>query len=170
MYCPKCGQQQVTDTTRFCSRCGLPIHGLSEWVERDGISLVRDDEAQPRSSRKRVCMKRGAKLLFVSLILTPLFFALSFVADSPGPLFVPLTFFLAGLSFMLYTLIFGDESPRVRTSPARPATFRSGFSTAALGPGKNDWVNSLGGRPVSTSELAQPSSVTEHTTKLLVDD
>jgi len=169
MYCPKCGQQQVTDTTRFCSRCGLPIHGLSEWVERDGAPVVRQ-EGQPPSSRKRACMKRGAKLVFFSLILTPIFFGLSFVADSPIPLFIPLTFFLAGLSFMLYTLIFGDESPRVQTSPARPAALRSGFSTAALGPGTSDWTNPVGRRQVSTSELAQPPSVTEHTTKLLVDD
>ena len=37
MYCPKCGQQQVSDNTRFCSRCGLPIDVLAEWLAGGGV-------------------------------------------------------------------------------------------------------------------------------------
>jgi hypothetical protein len=108
--------------------------------------------------------------VFVSAVMAPIFLGLSFVVDSPVPLFVPFTIFLAGLACMLYTLIFGDETPRAGELPARPAALRSGFSKTALGPGTNKWANDLGERRVSTSELAQPPSVTEHTTKLLVDD
>jgi uncharacterized membrane protein YvbJ len=36
MFCPKCGQQQVSDNTRFCSQCGLSINGLAEWIASGG--------------------------------------------------------------------------------------------------------------------------------------
>ncbi len=32
MYCPRCGQQQISDEMKFCSRCGLPMSGLAEWL------------------------------------------------------------------------------------------------------------------------------------------
>lgn len=108
--------------------------------------------------------------MFLSAVMAPIFLALSFGVDSPVPLFFPFSVFLAGLAFMLYTLIFGDETARAGTLPARPAALRSGFGKNALGPGTNNWANDAGGRRVSTSELVQPPSVTEHTTKLLVDD
>ena len=170
MYCPKCGQQQVTDTTKFCSRCGLPIHGLQEWLARGGVAAVNENSGPILPSPKRVGMRRGAKLVFVSVVLFPIFLGLSFLVDSPVPLFVPFTIFLAGLAFVLYTLIFGEDTPRAGTLPAQPAALGSAFDKNALGPGTNNWTNTMGRRPVSTSELAQPPSVTEHTTKLLVED
>src|SRR5689334_7647741 len=42
MYCPNCGQQQVSDEMRFCSRCGLALTGLAEWL--GGGMLVRREE------------------------------------------------------------------------------------------------------------------------------
>jgi hypothetical protein len=174
MYCPKCGQQQLADTTRFCSRCGLPIHGLPEWIERSGVPLAGDHAGSPvAASPKRVGTRRGAKLIFLSVVLFPIFLGLSFLFDSLGPLFVPFTVFLAGLSLVLYNLIFGEEIPRAVSLPTRPAELRSASAKNALGPGTDNWTSGVGvggGRPVSTSELAQPPSVTEHTTKLLVDD
>jgi len=40
----------------------------------------------------------------------------------------------------------------------------------ALPPASNNRMNSAGGQPVRTTELVQPPSVTEHTTKLLDSD
>ena len=108
--------------------------------------------------------------MFFSAVLFPIFLGLSFLFDHPAPLFVPFTIFLAGLSWMLYNLIFGEEIPRTVNLPGRPAELRSASAKNALGPGTDNWVSGVGGRPVSTSELAQPPSVTENTTKLLVDD
>jgi len=169
MFCPKCGQQQVADNIRFCSRCGLPIHGLPEWLERGGVPGVNEVAAPVVASAKRVGIRRGAKLAFLSAVLAPIFFGLSIVTDSPGPLIVPFTVFLAGLALMLYAVIFWEDTPRA-VSPAQPATLRSQFGKTAVGPGTTNWTNGMDARPVSTSELAQPPSVTEHTTKLLVDD
>ncbi len=29
MFCPQCGQQQITASLRFCSRCGFPLEAVS---------------------------------------------------------------------------------------------------------------------------------------------
>jgi hypothetical protein len=106
-------------------------------------------------------------------VLAPIFFGLSVVTDSPGPLIVPFTIFLAGIALMLYAVIFWDDTPRSEKLPAganAPAGLRSMFGKTALGPGTDNWAAGAARRQVKTSELAQPSSVTENTTKLLIDD
>jgi len=32
MHCPKCGQQQVSDEMRFCSRCGFALGIVTELI------------------------------------------------------------------------------------------------------------------------------------------
>ncbi len=41
MYCPNCGQQQVSEEMRFCSRCGLALSGLAEWLA-GGMLYIAD--------------------------------------------------------------------------------------------------------------------------------
>ena len=36
MYCPRCGQEQVSSELRFCSRCGLPLNLVTEVVLNGG--------------------------------------------------------------------------------------------------------------------------------------
>ena len=171
MYCPKCGQQQVSAEMRFCSRCGLPISGLAEWVERGGSLAVAEEEpavvvASPR--RKRI--RRGAKLMFVSLVMMPVFIFVSLMAEEGAPLLLPFVIFFVGLILMLYALIFGEETAPVKSQPAQPARVGTMFGNAALPPASNLRTSSVGAPAVRTAELAQPPSVTEHTTRLLDRD
>ncbi len=170
MYCPKCGQQQVSDNTRFCSRCGLPISGLAEWLAGGGVLAVREEAPVGLASPRRKGIRRGAKLMFLSGILMPIFFGLSILVDNPGPLLVPFTIFFAALSLMLYARIFGEEIPHVKSQQARPTRLGSMSGNNALPPASNIWANSVGGQQVRTAELVKPPSVTEHTTKLLDRD
>jgi endogenous inhibitor of DNA gyrase (YacG/DUF329 family) len=141
MFCPNCGQQQVSDEMRFCSRCGLALTGLAEWLA--GGMLVRRAEEPALPSRQRKAIRRAAKLMFFSAAMFPIFFAISYGIDEPGPLFVPLVpFFLSGV-WMLYARLFMDETPQLNPAPP-PARIAS-----------------------RTNELIQVPSVTEHTTKLL---
>jgi endogenous inhibitor of DNA gyrase (YacG/DUF329 family) len=169
MYCPKCGQQQIADNMSFCSRCGLPVNGLAEWLA--GEAVIQRQEVTPRvRSPKRKGISRGAKLIFLSVVLAPLFLGLSFIVDSPVPLFVPFTIFLGGLSFVLYSSIFGDDVPTARSTQSRTAGLSSKAGGTALPSPENTWANRVGRRQVRTAELIQPPSVTENTTKLLRDD
>lgn len=107
--------------------------------------------------------------MFSSLALTPVFF-FSLLVGAPIPMLIPLTFFLIGLSMMLYSRIFSEETPYIGSQQAEAAGLGTMFSGGALSAAPNNIMNSGDGRQVITSDLKQPPSVTEHTTKLLDRD
>ncbi len=168
MYCPKCGQQQLSDNTRFCSRCGIPITGLAEWLASGGELAVRNEEnaTMMSASPKRKGIRRGAKLMFLSGVLMPVFFFFSLLIGAPIPLLIPITIFLIGLSLMLYARLFSEEALPVKSQQAQPSRLDTMPSSAALPPSSSIRMHDVGGQQVRTAELAPPS-VTEHTTKLL---
>ena len=102
--------------------------------------------------------------MFFSVVLTPVFLAMSFMVDEPGPLLVPFFAFLIGLTLMIYARLFLDEVPIVKV---QPYTFGTMPPSQALPPASNIGMGNIGARQVRTSELAQPPSVTENTTRLL---
>lgn len=168
MFCPKCGQQQLSDTMRFCSRCGLPLVGLMEWVAGGAAIAAREDapEATEPSSRRKA-MRRGAKLMFISGPLFAIFFGLSILVDGPAPLMVPLAVFLTGLTLMLYARLFIDETAPAKGKQPQPPTLDAQPEHNALPPASPFQTDYAGGQRMRTAELRQPPSVTEHTTKLL---
>ncbi len=171
MYCPQCGQQQISETTRFCSRCGLLVSGLPEWIARGGM-VPFAPQAQPGvkpQTPKRKGMRRGAKLMFISAVLFPMFLGFSIAVDTPGPLVVPITVFFAGLAILLYSVLFGEDIPTALQEVAEPSRLKGLFgSKSALPPAPaNVHMQSTVSQPVRTSELAGPPSVTENTTRLL---
>jgi len=100
----------------------------------------------------------GAKMMFFSVILAPIFLVLSFAFDHPAPLFVSLALFLAGLAQIVYKRIFSENllpgTTRQKEIPASDADIY-------LPPP----------RPMTfdTSDLAAPPSITEPSTRLLHD-
>lgn len=156
MYCPQCGYRPTTENARFCQTCGFPMDGVTSLLASGGAVVpvyqgpVVEAGKRPSSTRKRI--RQGAKLMFLSAVLLPIFFGISIASDTPGPLVVPLTIFLAGLAWSLYNKIFGEDEPAPPTQIPAPSTPR------AIGP-----------RPYTTGGLVQPPSVTEHTTKLFED-
>ena len=169
MYCPKCGMEQMTDEMRFCSRCGLPIGGLAEWVASGGAIALREEDAPVTTvSPKRKGIRRGAKLMFLSGVLFPIFFGISLAADNPVPLMLPFTIFLTGLAMLLYSSFFGEETAPEKSLRAKSYNLGARPEVNALPPASNSWINTTGGQRLRTAELAQPPpSVTEHTTRLL---
>lgn len=169
MFCPKCGQQS-SDEVRFCPRCGLPLAGLTAYVAGNEFALARPEVPQSAElTAKRLGTRRGAKLMFFSVVLFPIFFGLCFIIDGPFPLFVPFTVFLTGLVMLVYARLFGDELIQVpqRTSRRdlgavgdRPALGAAQFTPAPL----------FNQQRANTAEIYQPPSVTENTTKLLDKD
>jgi hypothetical protein len=170
MYCPNCGQQQLSDNTKFCSRCGIPVSGLAEWVASSG-KLAVHEEIAPKviTSPRRRGIRRGVKVVLSSLALSPVFFFFSLVIGAPIPMLIPLTFFLIGLSVMLYSRIFGEETPYLG-GRHEESGLKTMFNSSDLPPASNNMTNRVGGQQARTSELVEPPSVTEHTTKLLEND
>jgi hypothetical protein len=169
MFCPRCSQQQLSEEVRFCSRCGLPLAGVAAFLT-DSAALTRETAARDTQlPAKRAGIRRGAKIMFWSFILLPIFFGLAVLFDSPGPLFVPATIFLAGITSLLYSVFFGEdlmpaggfkrrkELSAMRNNPALDAPRFVPASAASY-------------QRIDTAEIAQPLSVTENTTQLLDKD
>ena len=168
MYCPNCGQQQVSEEMRFCSRCGLALSGLAEWMA-GGMLVRRAEETRLLSpSRRRKMIRRAAKLMFFSAALFPLFVVISIAVDEPGPIAVPAILFFASLMWMVYSRLFIDDTAPMLNPTAQQSAFGPMPTRASLTPPTN--ISDFGRQQVRTNELAQAPSVTEHTTKLLDQD
>src|SRR5215467_8892486 len=155
MYCPNCGQQQVSDEMKFCSRCGLALSGLAEWLA-GGMPVRRADETRVSSpSRRRKAIRRAAKLGFFSAAAFPLFLLMSIGIDEPGPLFPPLiVFFVAGI-WMLYARLFMDDGPQTNQSQQASAFGPMPTARVSLPPATNLPMPDIGRQQVRTNELVQ---------------
>jgi hypothetical protein len=169
MYCPNCGQQQISEEMRFCSRCGLALSGLAEWLAGDGLPAKRGDEGQVDAvSPRRKGTRRAAKLMFFSGVLFPVFLVLSLVIDEGAPMIFPLVIFFVALVLMGYARLFSDKNaPAGNQATSQIPALGSGSARGSLPPATNIPMPAAGRQQVRTNELVQPPSVTENTTRLL---
>lgn len=169
MYCPNCGQQQVSDEMRFCSRCGLALSGLAEWLAHGGVPAKGEDKTPVAiGSPRRKSMRRAAKLMFVSGVLFPIFLGISIAVEEGGPMIVPFFLFFVSLVWMLYARLFiNKNAPATFQAAAQTSALRSTPARSSLPPATNMPLPGVGRQQVRTNELAQPPSVTENTTRLL---
>jgi len=167
MYCPRCNQQQASDEVSFCTRCGFQLGVVKKLLATDGAlpSPLKDFQSSissPHQSGKRF----GGKLIFFSIILLPLFFALSYTFDSPLPLWFPAVVFLAGLTCVLYSVIFGEDIlPAKRQAPTLLSA--TSIDASALPTPSGVPAGELSATRIDTAEMIRPLSVTEATTGLL---
>ena len=165
MYCPNCGQLQISDEMRFCSRCGLALSGLADWLAGGGLPAQRNVEVQQVSpnSPRRKGIRRAAKLMFFSGVLFVIFLAISLAIDEGAPMIVPFLVFFVSLVMMLYARLFSAKTARVKNQAAQTTVL--GSTPTYLPPATSIPINTR--QQVRTNELAQPPSVTENTTRLL---
>jgi hypothetical protein len=178
MYCPQCGQQQISDSLRFCSRCGFPLESVLQLLGSGGALPLYQPIGPREMSARRKGVRQGAALFLAGAVLVPVLGVINGFTHGPNLLdiLVPLAaiiFFLGGLMRMLFAALFEEGAPRhpiVTTSYAPPHISQLGpHAPAALPPVQNNPATGWGSRP-NTSEIRQPSSVTENTTRLLDKD
>ena len=178
MYCPNCGQQQISDEMKFCSRCGLALSGLAEWLAAGGLPANRAAEGQLAAvSPRRKGIRRAAKLMFFSGVLFVAFLGFSLAIEEGAPLILPVVLFFVSVVLMLYARLFSDPTapvntrafypPVIQTPAAQSPALGSDPTRSALPPAANNAMPAIGRQKVRTNELAQPPSVTENTTRLL---
>ena len=167
MFCPKCGQQQVSNV-RYCSRCGFCLRGV--------LSVRRKDIVQ------------GLLLMFIGLFFLQFF--MGFVegllgaagaavgADAPFwstdrilNLFSAV-FFIWGLSRIVFAVMTELNSRRKQQWQALslnriPPLQVSESSPTALPPLRSKPGVEPSRRPLDTAELVDPPSGTEDPTRLL---
>jgi hypothetical protein len=178
MFCPQCGQQQVTGVIRFCSRCGFPLDGVIQLLSNGGnLPVYRSpDEPVPISPRRKG-VKQGGLLLLSGAVIVPILgmFA-SYIHGTAFPeilaALAAIICFIGGPLRMLYAAVFEEGAPkpiRAYGPPAPmhvPQQFVPHAQPPALPPPPVRQQPSWRPRPI-TSELPAPPSVTENTTRLL---
>lgn len=172
MYCPQCGQQQISGEVRFCSRCGFPLAGVAQLLASGGaLPVAGRDETKSKPSPRQRGIRQGVSLWMIGAVLVPLVAVL----DAPGELigFTAVACFVGGLVRLLYALLFQEDFTRrgnmqnlSAMSYSPPQAMPNAREAAQLPPRPS--AIGLGTRRVNTGELVPPPlSVTDHTTQLL---
>jgi hypothetical protein len=159
MFCPRCGNQPASERVRFCPSCGFRLDGVADLIARDGVPAGPSNIPQTNSlqsggpSERKRGVRLGAKMVFFSLATFLPVVAFCSVIEEGWPLFLPASIFLAGIFWMIYYRLFGDEN-----APA-PAQVQPLY----FGPPPPQSV------PVYRSPVETPKehSVVEHTTRSL---
>lgn len=168
MYCPNCGQQQLSGEMRFCSRCGLALTGLAEWLAGGALPVRAAEQTQPSEpSPRRKHIRRASKLMFLGGVLLPLVILLCAAIEEGAPLILPFGILFVSLVWMLYARLFINNTAPAISQAAQQQAFGSMPVRSALSPAVNNPIPNFGRQQVRTNELAQRPSVTEHTTRLL---
>jgi hypothetical protein len=181
MYCPQCGQQQVSDVIRYCSRCGFLLDGVMTVLAAGGAIPTRylqPNNQKPSARSKGI--RQGAMLMLSTVLVVPIVAILSVnLLWEVSHIIVPLTAlfcFVGGLLRILYALLMEDATPQIDSgqlnSYASLGTpqFNRPASNAALPPATVNPAPSWRPRPTTAEIYQPPPSITENTTRLLDKD
>ena len=178
MHCPRCGQQQVSEEIKFCSRCGFPLGLISEIVAHGGFLPQLAD--LPKKKKKILTRKNGLKISLIWFIFLTIFMtAIAAVtgADEEIVVFFAVLGSLGGLLLMVISFLFLYKEPKyfLDENMTQPAQFGGQQHQGALPPQSYQPVDSYmppagSWKAPATGDLAQPGSVTDATTKLLKKD
>lgn len=180
MFCPQCGQKQAANEVRFCSNCGFPLGGVAELLVNRGQLPARATPAgPPQLTPRQKGIRQGAMLMLSTMLVVPLVSFISVFITGAPELFVPaaaVICFVGGLLRIFYALML--ESAAAPGTPAAgapaympPAMPPNYLGTpergSALPPAQSAPAPAYRPARFDTGELASPSSVTDHTTRLL---
>jgi hypothetical protein len=162
MFCPQCGHQQVSDDTRFCSRCGL------------SLSLAADSLINSVNLQREKQELTGIGLMIATVLMLLNFVIVYGLVTLPhltNPVFLWIWISFVAVSFLiggfgLANLIRGgffkrlkDREARLRLMKAEPE-HRMLFEDARSA--RSEMIEAE-----TTPRLVEPVSVTETTTREL---
>ena len=178
MYCPRCSQQQASEETKFCSRCGFPLGLVAEILAHGGFL---PQLAELHKSKKRLTKKNGIVFsalwaMFFLFIMTP-FWAINGIRELAA---------ISGIVGLFGGLMWLITSLLILRNPANDSFAANELPNATVNnlyeinrkilppqqsqpaqsyvPPANPW------KAPNTGEFSAPQSVTEGTTKLLKKD
>ena len=163
MNCPNCSQQQISEEMRFCSRCGFPLGGVRELIA-SGATPVNPYYKAFRG------MRQG---MWWMLAAFPLIFFIAFLTavDDDFAVFflLPLLIFVIGFMRLLYAGFIQGRKARKKSETS--SSLSSGMpAPSELPPARMTPVTNFIPPKMQTSEIIQPPSVTENTTRLLDEE
>jgi hypothetical protein len=148
MFCPNCGQEQASESVRFCSRCGFKLNPVEETLAKLLIKLA----------------------MYLVLVICAIFGWGSFTT---GPAYMQVRVIITLIAAVTFYLLFSRDLNYMfhklfsqHVEPQKQVT--QGSEQPALPPAQGMPLPTRGSQRINTAEMVQPPSVTEHTT-LLVD-
>ena len=177
MFCPRCGQERISEETSFCSRCGFLLTALPALLETGGMQAMESPTDKGRSPRSRG-IRQGLFIFLLTFVIAPIVGLISQFGLGIEPWPVGVVVFgmgFGGLLRIAYALMFESgnallDAPRKASPKGSPALDRPKV-IQALNPqdANTHFDNRLGGTWLDTNDL-RPPSVTDNTTKLLERD
>lgn len=179
MFCPRCSQEQVSEETKFCSRCGFPLGLVAEILLHGGFlpQLAVLQKGKKLFTRRNGLFFALFWFMIFAMILTPIWAAAD-VEELAAICAVLGT--VGGMIFVISSFAFLKKEPKntenfTQELPNRETQNLYQPQHTALPPQKtqpaqnytspaNPW------KAPDTGSLVQPHSVTDNTTKLLEKD
>jgi len=181
MYCPRCGQQQVSSETKFCSRCGFQLGLVSELLTHGGFLPQLAELYKGKSgwfTRKNGVIFSILWFIFFVMMM-PAFFGIANEEDAAGVsavfgIFTTIMLLVISLAFLKRPSK-SFQLPGMDVSASMPTNLHARVPMQELPPQQTQPAASYvppeaAWRVPTTGELARPGSVTEGTTKLLKKD
>ena len=186
MFCPNCGQRQVSNEARFCPSCGFALEVVGELMASGGRMHWRPPQPQPSAPQeltpRQKGIRQGAMIMLLTLLVVPLM-AIFGVAllGLPGEIVAlgAIGLPVGGFLRIMYALLFESNTPAFPAAP-QPSYMPPPAIPNYLGtppqqsytlPPRQAAPAHAPARPqrYHTGELVEPprSSVTDHTTRLL---
>ena len=146
MFCPKCGQEQTSESLRYCSRCGFKMNSLEEALFKRLFVIA----------------------MYLGLTTCAIFGWGSFMS---GPNYMELRVIITVFAATTFYLLFQRDLKRIFDKLFLKNAERTKQVIApahsALPSAQNLAAPTLGSHRANTAEMVQPPSITEHTTILL---
>lgn len=182
MHCPRCGQQQVSEEIKFCSRCGFQLGLVAELLANGGTlpQLAAIQYKKNFFNKKNGVVFSAVWFIFFTMFMTSVWGILN-VDELAG--LCAVTGVFGALVILIASLVFLPSSKMKVNLPmtdiAPPQTQPAGLygvpSAQALPPQQQQpasvYQTPQGSwRAPDTGDLIERGSVIENTTKLLKQD
>lgn len=171
MFCPKCSQQQVSDETSFCSRCGFQLNVVKALLVEDGSPPALDEKTRKIDRSRRRDLTFGALFMFFCALAVMIITVDMPPSHSARIIFLVIIWMILTLLINIKPLIQYLLQPNAPAKDISASDVFSNLSTkiknAALPPAQSIPAEDSFAPSVNTTEFASPPSVTERTTNLL---
>jgi hypothetical protein len=181
MFCPQCGQRQVSNDVRFCSSCGFAMNVVTELLAHGGQLPWRPPApGSGQLSPRQKGIRQGAFLMLSTILIVPMLAILGVaLLGFPGEI-VALAAVgcpVGGFLRILYALFLESNIPPDAATAQQiyvPPTVVPNYLGTPQHPASTLPPQQSAPVPAyrqphrfDTGEIAPPTSITENTTRLL---
>jgi uncharacterized protein (DUF983 family) len=147
MFCPKCGQEQASESVRFCSRCGFKLNIVDEPLAKRLVKIT----------------------MFLVLAVCAI---MGWASIASGPNYMQLRLITTLIAVITFYLLFSRDLKHIfhkllSQDIEHIKQITAAGERAVLPPAQSIPVSALGPQRVNTAEMVPPPSITEQTTTRL---